>query len=511
MNISPLAQREIEAALGAENVSTAPETRDVAQQNTYEFGKSAQCVVRPASTAEVSAVVRWAAKHGQRLYVSSRGRNWGYGSRVPPEDGVVLVDLSRMNAILSIDEDLAYARVQCGVSFAELSDALRARDARVMLSSIGGPPDSSLVGNIIERGLGKGVYGDRFLSSCNFEVVLADGRVIQTGFGALANARSAPVHRWGLGASLDGLFTQSSFGIVTEVTLWLQRRAKHHVSAMFWIDDGVRIGKLVEAVRELRLEGTMTSTSLLANDLRRLSFLQQYPWEATGGVTPLPADVRLKMRSIGAWSGDCTLYGATPALVAASRARVEEVLAPLVDGVVFSDSLEGANDHARRSVLAVHSLASGNPLPMAGSPVYWRVKTTPHRHSDPHADGCGLLWFSPALPMAAEAAEWCTTVAERIVSDHGFEPNIGLNCFSDRAFDCTTMIVYDRGVEGEDRRALDCYTALLKAFADQGYYPYRMPIGLNHLLDPYRQEGVGAQLRAAFDPTGVFARGRYIE
>jgi 4-cresol dehydrogenase (hydroxylating) len=316
MTMSPLAQRELEAALGVENVSTAPETRHVAQQNTYEFGKSAQCVVRPGSTDEVSAVVRWAGKHGQRLYVSSRGRNWGYGSRVPPEDGVVLVDLSRMNAIVAIDEDLAYARVQCGVSFAELSDAIRARDARVMLSSIGGPPDSSLVGNIIERGLGKGVYGDRFLSSCNFEVVLADGRVIRTGFGALANARAAPVHRWGLGVSLDGLFTQSSFGIVTEVTLWLQRRANHHVSAMFWIDDGERIGMLVEAVRELRLEGTLTSTSLLANDLRRLSFLQQYPWEATGGVTPLPADVRLKLRSIGAWSGDCTLYGATPALVA---------------------------------------------------------------------------------------------------------------------------------------------------------------------------------------------------
>ncbi|MDB4945963.1 MAG: putative oxidoreductase [Labilithrix sp.] len=511
MNISPVALREVEEALGADNVSTAEETRGAATQNTYEFGKSASCVVRPGSTAEVSAVVLWAGKHGLRLYVSSRGRNWGYGSRVPPEDHVVLVDLSRMNAIVAIDEDLAYARVQCGVSFAELSEALRARDARVMLSSIGGPPDSSLVGNIIERGLGKGVYGDRFLSSCNFEVVLADGRVIQTGFGALANARAAPVHRWGLGVSLDGLFTQSSFGIVTEVTLWLQRRAKHHVSAMFWIDDDARIGKLVEAVRELRLEGTLTSTSLLANDLRRLSFLQQYPWDAAGGATPLPRDVRLKLRSIGAWSGDCTLYGATPALVAAARARVEEVLAPLTDGIVFSDSLEGASDHARRSVLAVHSLASGNPLPLAGSPVYWRVKATPHRHSDPHADGCGLLWFSPALPMSAEAATWCTEAAERIVSEHGFEPNIGLNCFSDRAFDCTTMIVYDRGVAGEDRRALECYSALLKAFAEQGYYPYRMPIGMNHLLDGYRREGLGAQLRAALDPAGVFAGGRYLE
>jgi hypothetical protein len=48
---------------------------------------------------------------GYRGYPISRGKNWGYGSRVPARDGCVLLDLGRMNRIVGFSEKLAYVTV----------------------------------------------------------------------------------------------------------------------------------------------------------------------------------------------------------------------------------------------------------------------------------------------------------------------------------------------------------------------------------------------------------------
>lgn len=48
------------------------------------------------------------------VYPTSRGRSWGFGSRVPAADGCVLLDLGRMNRIVGFDERLAYVTVEPG-------------------------------------------------------------------------------------------------------------------------------------------------------------------------------------------------------------------------------------------------------------------------------------------------------------------------------------------------------------------------------------------------------------
>ena len=46
---------------------------------------------------------RWRAP----LYPTSRGRSWGFGSRVAVRDGSVLLDLGRMNRIVEVNEELS--------------------------------------------------------------------------------------------------------------------------------------------------------------------------------------------------------------------------------------------------------------------------------------------------------------------------------------------------------------------------------------------------------------------
>ena len=53
------------------------------------------------------------------------------------------------------------------------------------------------------------------------EVVLANGEVMRTGMGAMPGNRAWHVYKRSLGPSLDTLFMQSNFGIVTKLGIWL--------------------------------------------------------------------------------------------------------------------------------------------------------------------------------------------------------------------------------------------------------------------------------------------------
>ena len=92
-----------------------------------------------------------------------------------------------------------------------------------------------MIGNTVERGVGYTPYGDHWMMHCGMEVVLPDGSLWRSGMGGLPNPNAdhdAPPHEqaanetWGLfnygfGPYNDGIFTQSSLGIVVKMGIWL--------------------------------------------------------------------------------------------------------------------------------------------------------------------------------------------------------------------------------------------------------------------------------------------------
>jgi 4-cresol dehydrogenase (hydroxylating) len=54
-------------------------------------------------------------------------------------------------------------------------------------------------------------------------VVLANGDLVRTGMGAMPNAKTWPIFKFGLGPDVDGLFSQSNFGIVTKTGFRMTR------------------------------------------------------------------------------------------------------------------------------------------------------------------------------------------------------------------------------------------------------------------------------------------------
>jgi 4-cresol dehydrogenase (hydroxylating) flavoprotein subunit len=184
-------------------------------------------VVYPASTADVQLIVRAANTHKVALYPISTGNNIGLGSRSASASGQVVVDLGRkMNRILDIDEKLAFAVVEPGVSYQALYDELVRRGNKLMLDVTSGPPQGGMIGNALDKGAGYSPYFDHFGFSCGLEIVLGNGEVLRTGDGALDSKDLINWHtsKYSFGPILDGLFTQSNFGIVTRMGVWLLPR-----------------------------------------------------------------------------------------------------------------------------------------------------------------------------------------------------------------------------------------------------------------------------------------------
>src|SRR3546814_14984584 len=94
-----------------------------------------------------------------------------------------------MNRIREVDPALAYAVIEPGVTQGQLSEHLRAQGIALWPDCTGAGPDTSIVGNILDRGFGHTPYGNRAPYLSGLEHVLADRRVLHTGLRHLDIAR----------------------------------------------------------------------------------------------------------------------------------------------------------------------------------------------------------------------------------------------------------------------------------------------------------------------------------
>ncbi len=516
------------AAVGADNVVTQSATLRAAETGTFASGHRIPAIVRPGSRSEVQECLRIANRHRVPVYPISSGRNWGYGSRMPSSDGCILLDLGRMNRIVDFDERLGYVTLEPGVTQAQLYRFLQERGSKLWMDATGASPHCSIIGNAVERGFGHTPYGDHFAHTSGLEVVLPTGETLETGFGRFDGAKATPAYRWGVGPILDGLFSQSNFGIVTRMTQWLMPAPEYFQAYYFRIEDACGLERLIEALRPLRLSGTIRSASHIANDYKVVSALQQYPWEMTGGKTPLGPDVMAELRrelKIGSWNGSGALYG-TKAQVKEARRLLRAGLKGVAmrlqfldDGMLrlaerFAKPYERLTGWKMEKTLAVlkpvYGLMKGIPTDHPLASTYWRKRQAPPQSMDPDRDGCGLIWCSPVAPCDGTSARHLTELVTSFVLEHGFEPAISLTMITDRALACIISLAWDRETPGEDERAFHCYRLLVDRLAANGYHSYRLSIGMmSAMAEPGTYANLLRDIKHSLDPAGILAPGRY--
>jgi len=483
---------------------------------TFGHDRRVPAVLRPESTAAVQGCVRVAARHGVALHAASRGRNWGLGSWLPHRDEVAVLDLSRMDRIRAVDEDMATVTVEPGVTFAQLHAALAARGSRLFASVTGSSPGASVLGNALDRGDGVGPRTDRASHVCALEVVLGDGSLVRTGFGRFGDGPLAALHRHGVGPSLDGLFTQSPFGVVTAMTVWLSPLPASVQSLRFEIGDAARLPALVDALRGLRLEGTLRGSTTLWRDARVLSALGPHP---DLGARPLHAldDARLRelcdARGIARWSGVAPLYAASEAQGRADRERAAAVLGPVVDAWRCEERVGDARAGNELRTPRDPALAMFQGVPTEDSlrSAYWRCGPAPAQDLDPDRDRCGVLWTVPAVPFHGAHIGRAVALAESVLAAHDLDPLLAMTVPTERVAQLVPLIVYDRADPEEEARALRCHDALADAMTAAGYLPCRAGVLGAGRIPPAVDDtdALLARLRGVMDPAGVLSPGRY--
>src|SRR5271169_4923703 len=528
----PLALREWGARIGQQAVLDGPSAQQRYGKCTTGVERAIPAALLPHTVEEIVAIVDVARRHGVALYPISTGHNWGYGSALPFTEGCVVLDLSGLDRIVDMDVELGLVTVEPGVTQQGLHDYLERNELPFLVPVTGAGPSCSLVGNALERGYGITPYADHFSAVTALEAVLPNGRVYRSALSELGGNAVDRAFKWGVGPYLDGLFAQGGFAVVTQMTIALAPRPERVEAFFFGVGQDAGLEPAVAAVqRVLRSLSGVSGSINLMNTRRMLAMMEPYPHADIGENGILPPDYVAKLADhyqVTAWTGLGALYGRAE-IVRAARRVVRGILGPAVRRLAFISSGRAAGlnhllhriPHLRRGRLARRAEAldaamqmlAGKPSRVALPLAYWRSATPPGSGAelDPARDGCGLIWYSPLVPMIPGQVRRYVDMVQDICAGHRIEPLITLTSLSDRCFDSSVPLLFDRRDANQIANAQSCYQALLEAGRKEGFLPYRLGIGSMSWLtdsDAPCWEMVAA-IKSALDPAGIIAPGRY--
>jgi FAD/FMN-containing dehydrogenase len=144
-----ISKNELAKIVGKENVSDAQSVL-LKYSSDYSLvppGK-ADFVVWPTSSEQVSDVLKLSSSNNVPVVPVSSQVHFN-GGAIPREGGIVL-DLSRMNKILEIDEDLKKVRIEAGVTWGQLSEALSKQGLRPLMPLMP-PANRSVLSDMLDR------------------------------------------------------------------------------------------------------------------------------------------------------------------------------------------------------------------------------------------------------------------------------------------------------------------------------------------------------------------------
>jgi FAD/FMN-containing dehydrogenase len=207
-------------------------------------------VVAPGSVDELSAVAAAATAAGFALAPRGAGMSYTAGY-VPAHPRTVALDMTRMSAVLAVNEKDMTVTVQAGCSWLQLLTTLSAKGLRTPFWGPMSGITSTVGGGVSQLNamLGAGQHGTSSESVIAMTVVLADGRVLRTG--ARGADGQSPFYRH-FGPDIAGLFCGDcgALGVKAEITLRLMRNPAHEGYASFSFKSGADLlGAMAEVAR----------------------------------------------------------------------------------------------------------------------------------------------------------------------------------------------------------------------------------------------------------------------
>lgn len=508
-------------------------TLDDYSKSTLFYETHPIAVACPATTEEVSQIILVANKYKIGVHPISTGKNWGYSDARAQKDGALIINLNRLNRVLEVNKELCYAVIQTGVTQKNLFDFLKDNKIDLWMDATGADENTSIIGNISERGFGYSIYGERFLHSCAYEVVLPNGKILNTGFGEYSTSKVSHLYKWGLGPSLDGMFTQSNFGIITKMTIHLLPKPECFKALFFSLESKDGVFLLVDTLRYLRLNGVLHSIVHISNDIRLISSMQRSPVVNDGVSSVLSEEIKEKLSSkykIGAWFGVIPFYG-FERVVKEEVKVVKKKLHLLKDleylfvfdnafinsiNFLFSKKIFSSNFLRYKAIFKkvkiIFFLLQGKAPESSLQSVLWRASTYFEKiQKDPFIYNSGMYWVSPVVPMSGNDLLHFFSIVEPIFSKHGFDCAQTISTISDRAVCVVLTIYFDKKDTNEALRAKECHDSLMLELFNNGYIVYRMGTESTKFIfeNTKTMQSFLSSLKKAIDENGILSEGKY--
>ncbi len=523
--------REWKLILGAELVIQGESVDALYGIDTSGIERRMPAALRITDGKTLPAIMQTALRYHVPVYPISTGKNWGYGTSLPASDHCVILDLSELRKIIHFDAELGVVTLEPGVTQGMLADFLDQGKYPFLVPVTGAGPTCSLIGNALERGYGITPIADHFAAVTDLEAVLADGSIYKTALREAAGDDLARLFKWGIGPYSAGLFAQSGFGVVTRMSIILARRPECVKACLFSLKDDALLEPAIERIRNIlaKLPGTVGAINLM-NRHRVLAMSAPFPADRLGKDGLIPDHVIKELGGkyqVLAWTGFGTLYG-TRRIVAAAQKEIRKELSGIATRLLFlsagqanilatvSKLIPGAIGKRLASTVGTLAksllLVGGRPNETALPLCYWRNPNPPKDESrDPARDGCGLIWYSPLVPMRPAGVRAYVDLVNKITTKHGIEPLLTLTSISDKLFDSTVPLIFVRQKPEALNAATDCYYDLLDTGKSIGCFPYRVGVNTMETLRKLQDKApqFHTRLRQTIDPENLLAPGRY--
>jgi len=528
---------KIKNNISEERLLLDDETIERYARTTLANGTMPSLIVKPVSSNELQKIILFANEFQCPFHTISTGKNWGYSDACGTQDNQIIIDLGLMNKILDYNKELGTITIEPGVTQGQVYEYLKEQGDEYWMDATGAGPKTSIIGNVAERGFGHSQNGDRFSNVTDLEVILPNAKIIKTGVSSFENARCATSYKWGVGPAIDGLFTQSNLGIITKLTLWLQPKPDAFKVLLFLLKDKESIHLFLDAVRKLKMNGTINSVVHIANSTRMLSMTNFYPWEKMNFNKPLSADMTQQMldRSNSShWFGSIGMYG-TNAQIKADLKCIKKAMkeSKTVKKIILIDDkklfifggLLGIFNRLGlfkkltplfNKLIICCDLLKGKSPENCVQGALWGLKNEniPIKLSseDPLDYKAGLYWISPLLPMTGHDLKRMNSAIEPIFHEYGFDMQQTLSMVNGRSLASVLTISFDKRDLSQTKNALICHDKVFDKLFELGYIPYRLGNHSMKYMKLQKRENKDflKSIKSMVDPNHLFSPNKYI-
>jgi FAD/FMN-containing dehydrogenase len=224
--------KEIEDVIGSDYVTDEDFMKAAYSRNVDPAfpDRWADVIVRPETAEEISSIVKIANKYKIPIVPRGGGADLVGGAAT---EGGILMDLTRMNKIIEINEKDFYCFVEAGITWGELNSELIKKDVTLGIIGPGSGFSATIGGGLSNNtaGFGSTKYGLITDNCLGVEVVLGNpnGDIIRTG--SMANKYAEPFCRYGVAPDFTGLFLGDvgSMGIKTKAALKLYPKPPYKI------------------------------------------------------------------------------------------------------------------------------------------------------------------------------------------------------------------------------------------------------------------------------------------